>query len=264
MKTSRSTPPVAVSTFAAVAFAAAAGLAIAQGTLSSPPQPPAAGASAQTPAMQQPGRKTIRAAEASHPLQAARLSKLDGVDLYDANNKKIGEIDDVTVDAKTGAIQQVIVETGGVAGVGAKKHVVPLSDLQLFSKAADDSIPVKATSRQPLAGLPAPQKLERDSPYVSAGRFIGTDVLDAEGKQIGEIEDVIVDLQSGQARVALMEFDKSWSPIDKLYAFQMSEFQPSKERNKLMLSVRKEALEGLPSISKSELDKADLSALVVK
>ncbi len=244
----------------ALALGSVPAIATAQTTAPAAPQaqPTAPGTMAPAPAMP---RARISDAEAAHPVTAARLSKLDGVDLFDAENKKIGEIDEILVDARTGDIHQIIIETGGVMGIGGKKHAVNANALSFFSRAADDNPPVKVTAKEAVDKAPAPAKVERDSPFVTAGKFIGMDVLDAEGKEIGEIEDVIVDLQSGKAHVLLMEFDKSWSPVDKLYAFKASAFQPAKDRGKLMLEVRKEALEGLPSISKADLDKTDLSTL---
>ena len=235
--------------------------AAAQTAPSTPPQAQPTAPGGLTPAPAIPARVRISDADAAHPLTAARLSKIEGVDLFDANNKKIGEIDGILVDSRTGDIHQVIVETGGFAGIGAKKYAVPVGSLNFFSKAATDSPPAKVTSTVALDEARAAGKVEKDSPYVAADKFIGMDILDAEGKEIGEIEDVIVDLQSGKVRVVLMEFDKSWSPVDKLYAFQMSAFRPAKDRGKLMMDVRKDALEGLPSISKSDLDKTDLSTL---
>lgn len=210
-----------------------------------------------------PDKAMTRDGEAAHALAAVRLSKLDGVDIYDGANKKIGEIDDVFVDARTGQVRHLIVEIGGVAGIGGKKHVASIEQVRFFSRGADDAIPRRATLAQAADTLPAADKRDKDkeSGLVSEDKLIGTDVVDATGKQIGEIEDVVIDLKSGQARFALMEFDKSWSPVDKLYAFQMSEFKPAKENGKLMLETRKEALENLPSVDKKALDNTDLSAI---
>ena len=95
--------------------------------------------------------------------------------------------------------------------------------------------------------------------FGDAGKILQALGQSQKGKQIGEIEDLIVDLQTGQVQYALMEFDKAWSPVDKLFAFRMAEFQPAKEDGKLMLGVRKEALENRPSIDRSALDRTDLT-----
>jgi hypothetical protein len=58
--------------------------------------------------------------------------KLVGKDIVDASGKKIGEIDDIVMDKQTRQVQAVI-GTGGFLGLGEKKHVVSLSQLQRTS-----------------------------------------------------------------------------------------------------------------------------------
>lgn len=225
-----------------------------------------AGAQAATtaaPATTPPATKTTEA-EAAHPLKAVRLSKLEGVDVYDASNKKIGEIEDVMVDPKTGKVRHVILDIGGLAGIGGKKHAATIDQVKIFSRAPDDARPAKATVSAAADSMPAADmKKSQAEGLVESDKLVGTDVVDATGKEIGEIDDVVIDLQSGEPRFALMEFDKSWSPVDKLYAFQMSQFTPAKEKGKLMLDARKEQLESLPNVDKNALDRTDLSTISV-
>jgi sporulation protein YlmC with PRC-barrel domain len=222
--------------------------------------PPATGAAGTASPKAGKSDRMVKDADASHPLKAVRLSKLDGVDLFDANNKKVGEIDDVMVDAKSGAVHQLVLETGGVAGVGAKKHTSSLGDLKLFSKSADDNAPAKATLAKGLEGLPAAKKMAKDSPYVEADDYLDRDVVDASGKKIGELEDLVIDLSSGQALYALVEFDKSWSPKDKLFAFKPSDLLPGKGKA-VQVNATRETLDQLPSLDKNALDKSDLSRM---
>lgn len=218
---------------------------------------PGAKSPASTPAAATPARSP--AAEASHELKAVRLSKLDGVNIYDNESKKIGEVKDVVLDPSSGQVQHAVVSIGGVMGIGDKEHAVPLKDLKVYSRAADDSVPAKVTLASGPDNLPPAKKQEKDSPHVLGSKLIGTDVNDAEGKDAGEIEDLVVDLQSGQVQYALMEFDKAWSLNDKLVAFKMSEFQRDKDGKDLVLNVTKESVAQKPSLEKSRLDKTDLS-----
>lgn len=220
---------------------------------------PGAKSPASTPAAATPAKSS--AAEATHELKAVRLSKLAGVNIYDNESKKIGEVKDVVLDPSSGQVQHAVVSIGGVMGVGDKEHAVPLKDLKVYSKSADDSVPAKVTLASGPDSLPPAKKQEKDSPHVLGSKLIGTDVNDAEGKDAGEIEDLVVDLQSGQVQYALMEFDKAWSLNDKLVAFKMSEFQRDKDGKSkdLVLNVTKESVAQKPSLDKSRLDKTDLS-----
>jgi sporulation protein YlmC with PRC-barrel domain len=58
-----------------------------------------------------------------------RASKLDGVDVYNQNNERIGEVDDVLVD-KDGRVEAVVIGVGGFLGIGERNVAVPFSALQ--------------------------------------------------------------------------------------------------------------------------------------
>lgn len=244
---------------AALVGLALAGTAHGQATPGSGSAGGGAGAGATTSTA--PAKMMTKDAEASHALKAVRLSALDGVDLFDAGNKKIGEIDDILVDPKTGSIHQVVVETGGVAGVGGKKHAAKVADLKLFSRAADDTKPVKATLAKAPDSFPAADKAGKDSPYVGADKYLGMNVVDASGKKIGEVEDLVVDMSGGQASYALVEFDQSWSPKDKLFAFKPADLMPGKDANTLQVNANRDTLDQLPSLDRKVLDKSDLSRM---
>lgn len=200
-------------------------------------------------------------AQASHPLTMARLSDIEGTDMYDSNNKKIGEIEDVLVDAKTGAIRQVVVQTGGIAGVGGKKHAAALSDLKFFSKAADDNEPAKVTSSKAADTLPAAETRGKEAGLVSYDSYLDMNVVDSSGKKIGEIEDVVVDLSSGQASYALVEFDRSFWSEDKLVAFKPDQLSAGQGDKTLRVNTTREQLSQMPSMDKDALERSDLSKM---
>lgn len=58
-----------------------------------------------------------------------RASQLDGVNVYNQNNERIGEVDDVLVD-KSGKIEAVVIGVGGFLGIGERRVAVPFDALQ--------------------------------------------------------------------------------------------------------------------------------------
>ena len=58
-----------------------------------------------------------------------RASKLDGLNVYNQNNERIGEIDDVLVD-KEGKVNAVVIGVGGFLGIGERRVAVPFEALQ--------------------------------------------------------------------------------------------------------------------------------------
>jgi hypothetical protein len=58
-----------------------------------------------------------------------RASKLDGVDVYNDRNEKIGDISEVLID-KEGKAEAVVIGVGGFLGVGEHNVAVPFNALQ--------------------------------------------------------------------------------------------------------------------------------------
>jgi sporulation protein YlmC with PRC-barrel domain len=66
-----------------------------------------------------------------------RASKLVGVNVYNQNNDKIGDIREVIVD-KTGKADAVVIGVGGFLGIGQKDVAVAFSDLKWSDQPAGD------------------------------------------------------------------------------------------------------------------------------
>jgi sporulation protein YlmC with PRC-barrel domain len=58
-----------------------------------------------------------------------RASKLDGLDVYNTNNEKIGDISELIVD-RSGKIQAVVIGIGGFLGMGEHQVAVPFEQVQ--------------------------------------------------------------------------------------------------------------------------------------
>jgi len=85
--------------------------------------------------------------------------------------------------------------------------------------------------------------MQQQAGAMSAQRLIGTDVVDAQGKDMGEIKELVLDLNNGRVHAAVVEFGGFLGIGDKQYAFPVSELKPAKERDKLTLNVNKDQLE---------------------
>jgi sporulation protein YlmC with PRC-barrel domain len=86
-------------------------------------------------AMAQNTAMTPSAAEA--PISAAgqwRASKLVGVNIYNEQNDKIGQVDDVIVDS-SGKVDGVVVSVGGFLGMGEHNVMMKLNQIKFANKA---------------------------------------------------------------------------------------------------------------------------------
>jgi sporulation protein YlmC with PRC-barrel domain len=84
---------------------------------------------------------------------------------------------------------------------------------------------------------------QSQSQAMSAKRLIGTEVVDAQGKDMGEINEIVLDLHGGRVHAAVVQFGGFLGVGDKQYAFPVSELTPAKESGKLALNVSKDNLE---------------------
>jgi sporulation protein YlmC with PRC-barrel domain len=71
------------------------------------------------------------AAKTDYPLSGTLLGARSLIedDVYDATGKRLGEIEDIVLDARTGCVRYAVVALGGFLGVGCKRFAVPWSAL---------------------------------------------------------------------------------------------------------------------------------------
>jgi sporulation protein YlmC with PRC-barrel domain len=58
-----------------------------------------------------------------------RASKIIGADVYDRNNQKLGDVQDIILD-KDGKVAAVVVSVGSFVGIGGKNVAVKISDIK--------------------------------------------------------------------------------------------------------------------------------------
>jgi sporulation protein YlmC with PRC-barrel domain len=62
-----------------------------------------------------------------------RASKLEGLDIYNQNNEKIGDISELLVDS-SGKIQAVVVGVGGFLGIGERDVAIPFEQVKFVNE----------------------------------------------------------------------------------------------------------------------------------
>jgi sporulation protein YlmC with PRC-barrel domain len=88
---------------------------------------------------------------------------------------------------------------------------------------------------------------------IRGSNLIGKDVNGANGEQIGEIEDVVVSLADGDARYAVVAFDKAWSLDEKRFVFPLKAFQTGQRlQDDFRLNVSREMLARVPSFERNQ------------
>jgi sporulation protein YlmC with PRC-barrel domain len=77
-----------------------------------------------------------------------RASKLEGLDIYNQNNEKIGDISELLVDS-SGKIQAVVVGVGGFLGIGERDVAIPFDQIRLVNEPR--AVATTATTTDPNA-----------------------------------------------------------------------------------------------------------------
>ncbi len=191
-------------------------------------------------------------------MQAMRASKLIGMKVNGAQGKDVGEIKDLIVNVNTGDVRYALLEFDPGFFKSEKLFAVPVKELK---KDGDkDALHYADTSRQKMerAGVDKAdwKKAVDNRRYVEgldknygykpvagtsrsfrASELIGKDVNSRAGKDIGDIKELVVDLNSSKISYAVLGFDPSWTAGEKLYAFPLTAFKMNKDKDDLMLDV---------------------------
>jgi sporulation protein YlmC with PRC-barrel domain len=205
-----------------------------------------------------------------------RLSQLIGKDVRNMQGEDLGDIKDVVVDVGNGRVHYVVLSFGGFLGLGDKQFAYPM---KVFRPAADKDELVLNVDKEQLKKAPGFEQarepdwnqaeyrgqvdryfgdMVRVEPrqnmrLIRGSNLIGKDVNGANGEQIGEIEDVVVSLADGDARYAVVAFDKAWSLDEKRFVFPLKAFQTGQRlQDDFRLNVSREMLARVPSFERNQ------------
>lgn len=126
-----------------------------------------------------------------------RTSELIGKEVASPDGKALGEIEDMIVDLRHGAVPHVILSFGGVADIGDKLFVFPLNALKRDEYRERIVVNVQPEQLKQSRGFTR-ENWPFDPPLARASKLRGANVKDAAGKPVGEIEDLEVNLGTGR------------------------------------------------------------------
>ena len=92
---------------------------------------------------------------------------------------------------------------------------------------------------------------------IRAKKVIGTNVKDAAGTKIGEIEDVVLDKQSNNIMFAVVGFGGFLGMAEKFHPIPWSKLDYNEGENAYVVSYSKEQLKAAPAASIDELTRED-------
>jgi len=223
-----------------------------------------------------------------------RVSKLLGCTVNDTKGVKIGKVEALVIDKDEGFVAYAVLSFGGFLGVGEKLFAIPFSrvvrtddetcvvadltkvQLENAPNFANDSWPTfdrkydvtlheyyKATPYWDTATRISKDALDADRLHARgmcrAAKVIGTDIEDASGKNLGDIDELVIDDGTGRILYAVLSFGGFLGMGDKLFALPWQSLTRSpKDDDKMVLDVPKDRLTAAPGFDKKNWpDMAD-------
>tara|TARA_B100000686_G_scaffold340398_1_gene416020 strand:- start:3425 stop:3787 length:363 start_codon:yes stop_codon:yes gene_type:complete len=92
--------------------------------------------------------------------------------------------------------------------------------------------------------------MRTSTPVLSGTSIIGDDVKNREGKSLGDIKDIMIDLDSGRIEYAVLSFGGFLGMGDKYFAVPFQALTVDTEKECLVLDIEKETLKEAPGFDK--------------
>lgn len=248
------------------AFASALTLPMASTALAQDTETSGASASSTKSAQQQQNRNDMRA------------SDLMGKSVRNQQGKDLGKVEDVLVNVNSGRVQYTVLSFGGFLGMGDKLFAFPLDAFDRSQQGDELVLNVSEERLKNAEGFDKdnwPNYREDPSFYERTKRFLGTqstqdetpegrrhmmrlsqmigqDVSDQQGRDLGEIEDVVVDLGRGRISYVALEFTEG-SGSDKLIPVPLKALQaPRESGGNVVLNIDRERLDEKRGIDRNK------------
>ncbi|MCC6533342.1 MAG: PRC-barrel domain-containing protein [Burkholderiales bacterium] len=223
--------------------------------------------------------RTADPSETERQYNDVRASRLIGMFVRNSANEKLGQIKDLIVDLGSSRVHYAVLEFAGDVFVSKKLFVYPLT---AFKPSGDGEFMVLAVDKGKLSAAPAfssdqwpnwhARSKEIDQYFgitpssdagtsrrlVRASSYLGADVRDTQGKDVGDLSELVVNVNNGTVRYAVVAFDKPWSMDERLVAVPLKAFVVN-DQGQLRVNVSREAIANAPGIDRRDWPKANLS-----
>ena len=212
------------------------------------------------------GDKAVeQSSAAAKAFRLMRASQLIGKNVENSQGENLGEIKDLVIDVNNERVFYAILEFGGFLGLGEKLFAYPVRSFNQTSADTDklvlnvdkdklkaapgfarDSWPDWLTYGKQVDkyyGETVKLKAMANQKLVRASELIGKDVNDRMGKDMGEIDDMVVNMNSGRIHYAVLEFDQSWNLNDKLISLPLRAFNYVAGDQDLVLNIDRDSID---------------------
>ncbi len=96
------------------------------------------------------------------------------------------------------------------------------------------------------------QRSDQASSTIKISELLGRKVENNQGEQLGNITDIVIDMDRGQVAYAVLSFGGFLGMGDKLFAIPFTALKDSPQRRSFVLNVDKEKLKQAPGFDKNQ------------
>jgi sporulation protein YlmC with PRC-barrel domain len=94
---------------------------------------------------------------------------------------------------------------------------------------------------------------------LSATTIIGTDVTNADGQDLGKIEEIVIDLEFGVISYAILSYGGFMGMGNKWFALPWRAFSPSNSEKKFVMGISEDKLKDAEGFDKDSWPRMDRS-----
>lgn len=195
--------------------------------------------------------------------------KLIGREIQTTQGQKAGELKDLVVDLESGRVLYGIISAGGFAGIGDELTVVPTA---AFTSSTDARLTIDA-DKEKLKGAPrftkdyetklsdaqlikqAHQHFGQNMNWEGAfnnvhkaSELIGMNVKNASDQNIGDVNDLGIDVPSGRMALVILGAGGVLGAGEKLYPIPPNAFTLASDKKSLVSGIDKEKLTNAPQL----------------
>jgi sporulation protein YlmC with PRC-barrel domain len=229
------------------------------------------------PAVKERGQQ-VRTDKAAQQGDRQWASDLIGKNVAIAGDRK-GEIKDLIVNAETGEVGHAVTEISGGKGPD-RLYAVPL---QMFKFGADNKLMLavdqnwlsqhKSWTKDKWPGMQDREYWGESGSAGSGGgsaraggaslhrvrKLVGEDVENAQGKEVGEIKDVVVNLKSQKADFVLLDYDPGVTKAGKEYAMPLTAFKfpattadGGEGKKRIVFNMNEDKIKGMKPLERAD------------
>jgi sporulation protein YlmC with PRC-barrel domain len=202
-----------------------------------------------------------------------RASRLIGMEVRNRQGESLGSVNDLVLDTQNNRVHYVVVAHGGLFGFGADLFAFPIQSFELAPDLRHVLLNVDRSALREAEGFDRKRWPDladnrywtevdrrfgqRQAPathprmaLARASELMRSQVVGEAGARIGSIDDIVIDVWSGQPQYAIVTFDRGWFTDDRLIALPLDHFERQADGS-LRLPLTREQLAGAPGFDRS-------------